>query len=66
MVKMADAIASGNYNVNMKDTAKDELSALAFSLNHMANELSKNISLLERKNEELDQFAHIVSQNHKY
>ena len=65
MVKMADAIASGNYNVNMKDTAKDELSALAFSLNHMANELSKNISLLERKNEELDQFAHIVSHDLK-
>lgn len=65
MVNMADSIASGNYNVNMNDTGKDELSALAFSLNHMANELSKNISLLKTKNEELDQFAHIVSHDLK-
>lgn len=65
MVRMADSIASGNYNVNMNDTGKDELSALAFSLNHMANELSKNISLLQSKNEELDQFAHIVSHDLK-
>ena len=65
MVKIADSIASGDYNVNMKDTGKDELSALAFSLNHMANELSKNISLLQSKNEELDQFAHIVSHDLK-
>lgn len=65
MVRMADSIASGNYNVNMKDRGKDELSALAFSLNHMANELSKNISLLQSKNEELDQFAHIVSHDLK-
>ncbi len=65
MVRMADSIASGNYNVNMSDTGKDELSALAFSLNHMANELSKNISLLQSKNEELDQFAHIVSHDLK-
>ena len=65
MVKMADSIASGNYNVNMRDTGRDELSALAFSLNHMANELSKNITLLKSKNEELDQFAHIVSHDLK-
>lgn len=65
MVNMADSIASGNYNVNMNDTGKDELNALAFSLNHMANELSKNISLLKTKNEELDQFAHIVSHDLK-
>lgn len=65
MVIMADTIASGNYNVILQDTGRDELTALAGSLNHMANELSSNISLLKEKNEELDQFAHIVSHDLK-
>jgi signal transduction histidine kinase len=65
MVNMADSIASGNYNVNMKDLGKDELTALVQSLNHMSNELATNISLLKTKNEELDQFAHIVSHDLK-
>lgn len=65
MTNMANVIASGNYNINITDTGKDELSSLGHSLNHMANELSKNISLLERSNEELDQFAHIVSHDMK-
>jgi signal transduction histidine kinase len=65
MVAMADSIASGNYNVNLKDKGKDELMPLADSLNHMAIELSTNISLLKEKNEELDQFAHSVSHDLK-
>lgn len=65
MVVMADTIASGNYNVNLKDSGKDELMPLVDSLNHMARELSTNISLLKEKNEELDQFAHIVSHDLK-
>ena len=65
MTQMANAIAAGNYDVNIKDTGKDELSSLGYSLNHMADELSKNISLLKRSNEELDQFAHIVSHDMK-
>lgn len=65
MVNMADSIASGNYGVYTKDTSHDELSKLANSLNHMAKVLSENISLLERKNSELDQFAHIVSHDMK-
>jgi signal transduction histidine kinase len=65
MVKMADSIASGQYHTNMQDSGKDELSALVYSLNHMASELSKNISVLETKNKELDQFAHIVSHDLK-
>lgn len=65
MVKMADAIAAGNYEVSMRDPGTDELGQLAQSLNHMAKVLSENITLLKRKNEELDQFAHIVSHDMK-
>lgn len=65
MVNMADTIASGNYNVNLKNKGNDELLPLVDSLNHMAKELATNISLLKEKNEELDQFAHIVSHDLK-
>lgn len=65
MVKMANTIASGNYEVHTADKGKDELGQLANSLNHMAEVLSENIRLLQRKNEELDQFAHIVSHDLK-
>jgi signal transduction histidine kinase len=65
MVRMADAIAQGDYAVNMKDTGNDELSRLAQSLNNMARVLSETISLLKSKNEELNQFAHIVAHDLK-
>jgi signal transduction histidine kinase len=65
MVKMADNIAAGNYETHAVITGKDELSQLGVSLNHMSGVLSENISLLKRKNEELDQFAHIVSHDLK-
>ena len=65
MVRLANEISSGNYTVQISDTGKDELRKLSDSLNNMANTLSENISLLKRKNEELDQFAHIVSHDLK-
>lgn len=65
MVRMANTIAAGNYEVHTADQGKDELGQLANSLNHMAEVLSENIRLLQRKNEELDQFAHIVSHDLK-
>ncbi|RYD56104.1 MAG: HAMP domain-containing protein [Sphingobacteriales bacterium] len=65
MVTLADSIASGNYKVHIEEAGEDELGKLSKSLNHMANELSENITQLKRKNEELDQFAHIVSHDLK-
>jgi signal transduction histidine kinase len=65
MAKMANEIAKGNYEVSTKESGKDELSYLARSLNNMAIVLKENITLLQRKNQELDQFAHIVSHDLK-
>ncbi|HEX2607018.1 MAG TPA: ATP-binding protein [Flavisolibacter sp.] len=65
MVKMADSIAAGNYEVRTSASGNDEVSQLAISLNKMAKVLSTNISELQHKNQELDQFAHIVSHDMK-
>lgn len=65
MVSMAESIARGNYEAQVESTGKDELGKLSHSLNHMAETLSENISQHERKNRELDQFAHIVSHDLK-
>jgi signal transduction histidine kinase len=65
MVKMANQISEGNYDVSTTDSGRDELSDLAHSLNNMAHVLNENITLLKRKNQELDQFAHIVSHDLK-
>jgi signal transduction histidine kinase len=65
MVQMADRIAGGNFGLPIQDTSQDELGHLAKSLNSMARTLSENISQLERKNEELDRFAYVVSHDLK-
>lgn len=65
MVSLAENIAGGNYQVQIEDTKKDELSNLSRSLNNMASILQENISELERKNNELDRFAYVVSHDLK-
>jgi signal transduction histidine kinase len=62
---MADAIAGGNYNIRVNVDGSDEVSRLTRSLNNMARILAENISLLRRKNDELNQFGHIVSHDLK-
>ena len=62
---MADAIAGGNYGIRVDIDGNDEVSRLTRSLNNMAHILAENFSLLRRKNEELNQFAHIVSHDLK-
>lgn len=65
MVKMADSIAQGDYDAHMPVQGTDEISQLTQSLNNMATVLAENFSLLKRKNDELNQFAHIVSHDIK-
>jgi signal transduction histidine kinase len=65
MVEMADSISAGNYNVHVDNRGMDEISRLTTSLNNMAKVLAEQITLLNRKNEELNQFAHIVSHDVK-
>jgi signal transduction histidine kinase len=65
MVNMADAISAGNYDVHVDARGMDEIGRLSASLNNMAKVLAEHIALLKRKNEELNQFAHIVSHDIK-
>jgi len=61
MVKMANAIAGGNYKVHITEHGGSEVSMLARALNNMADILDTTFTLLNRQKEEVDQFAHIVS-----
>lgn len=64
MVKLAENITSGNFT-KIQDTHRDELTRLSASLNTMSDSLRKNITELEKRNKELDQFAYVVSHDLK-
>lgn len=65
MVTLSSDIATGNYQTQLHDSEGDELSELAASLNIMASTINGNIRQLERRNQELDQFAYVVSHDLK-
>ncbi|HEX7845987.1 MAG TPA: CHASE3 domain-containing protein, partial [Chitinophagaceae bacterium] len=64
MVHLAENISKGEF-ATMTDVRNDELTRLSHALNIMSDKLSKNIQELERRNEELDKFAHVVSHDLK-
>ena len=63
-VALADRISRGDFG-KVADDKKDELSSLSVSLNLMSERLSRNISELEKKNKELNDFAYVVSHDLK-
>lgn len=65
MVKLSRRIADGDYATTVLDMEQDELTELADSLNVMSNTIDGTITQLERRNQELDQFAYVVSHDLK-
>ncbi|PKV66475.1 sensor histidine kinase [Pontibacter ramchanderi] len=65
MVTLADKISKGEYQTQIVDTSKDELSQLSYSLNRMSATIDETFTELDRKNKELDQFAYVVSHDLK-
>ena len=65
MVDLARRMADGDYNSHIEDTEQDEVSELTTALNVMARTVGANITQLENRNQELDQFAYVVSHDLK-
>jgi signal transduction histidine kinase len=64
MVSLAEEISKGNFK-RIEDNQNDELKKLSESLNRMSQILETNFSELKKKNNELDQFAYVVSHDLK-
>ena len=64
LVSLAENISQGNFT-SINDDKNDELSGLSLSLDTMSGKLSKNITELRKKNDELNQFAYVVSHDLK-
>ena len=62
---LAEQVVQGDYSVKITDTAEDNLGGLATSLNRMTQTLDSNFSALEKRNQELDQFAYVASHDLK-
>jgi signal transduction histidine kinase len=65
MITLARRLADGDYKTQIVDHEHDEVSELTNALNAMAHTIDQNISQLEGRNQELDQFAYVVSHDLK-
>ena len=65
MLNLARRMADGDYSTQIVDTGQDEVSKLTSALNTMARTVGANITQLENRNQELDQFAYVVSHDLK-
>ncbi len=65
MILLARRLAEGDYKSQLVDHEHDEVSELTATLNTMARTIDQNISQLEGRNQELDQFAYVVSHDLK-
>lgn len=64
MIRFAEAISKGDF-LSIIDHKKDEFASLVDSLNQMSETLDKSFKELKKKNQELDQFAYVVSHDLK-
>ena len=62
---LAEQVVQGDYTVKIADAAQDNLGGLAVSLNRMTQTLEASFSALEKRNQELDQFAYVASHDLK-
>ena len=62
---LAEQVVQGDYTVKITDAEDDNLGGLAISLNRMTQTLDASFSALEKRNQELDQFAYVASHDLK-
>jgi signal transduction histidine kinase len=62
---LARQVVQGDYKVKIADNGQDRLGSLATLLNQMTQALDDAFSTLEKRNQELDQFAYVASHDLK-
>ncbi|WP_052694988.1 MULTISPECIES: sensor histidine kinase [Hymenobacter] len=63
--ELANKVVQGDYTVKISDQEQDSLGNLSSSLNRMTQTLDESFAALEKRNQELDQFAYVASHDLK-